>query len=467
MFNQNVNPDGPNNIPPVQGVPFVPLINPEQMQTLAITVAHLTDRLHQVTHDLIANTQPTPAVGAAPSSGVSLSVGAPPNPSAPDFPFDPSFDPNDFDGMLRKLQAMIAWMRANGGNVNAIPVFFEFLVNMGKQYGSMSIDHQKLLNKTLGDFLHSGSVSFGDMMIQFLVQFKFYESGGDKDVTRKYLADLIAMLSPIASQNPWLQDLLNAANSMTGPKGKLEIWMNDPTKPANEKDFLIIMQGVLGFFMQKVDLTSWVNSYYSDLISRIMQMKNPELVFYMLLALLIDRSDDQITDMGGLAAIIQRMRDMGADITQITAMFRGTFTADSAKDFVEKLKTLRLQFANDPALDDATRASALAQIDSILNVPVDGGGTLQQLYDQCAAKKDFTALSTILNRINSQPTIPAFQTIVSALSSLGSTTTNFSLIMTQKVQQAQANLEQFLAFIKSGYDMFKMVETINRNMAAG
>jgi hypothetical protein len=468
MINPNQNLDGPSDVPPIQGVPFIPL-NPEQVNALAVTIAHISERLREVSLQISSNVIPTsfPPLSAAP--GVSFTASGPLNPGDADFPFDDNFDPNDFDGMMRKLQQMIQWMRSHAGNINALPVFLQFMINMGNQYGKLSPAHQTQLNTILGDFLKGGSDSFGRVLIMALVQFKFYQTGGDKEATKKYLDDLIAMLSPIASQNPWLQDLLGGAMTM---KGDLDYWISLNFKDGHLlhslADFLTILRGTLGSFMQKTDTTSWINSYYSDLISRIMKMNNPELIFYMLMALLIDRSDDKISDMGGLAEIIKRMRDMGADVSELTAWFKGNFTPDRAKAFVERLHSLRLQFENDPAFDPATKAAALAQIDSILNTPVGtetGMSTVEQLYQKCAASGKFDELALHLNALN-QPTNPSFQVIIGALSSCGSTVTNLSLVTSQQVQQAQADLEQFLAFIKSGYDMFKMVETINRNMGA-
>lgn len=386
------------------------------------------------------------------------------DPNEPKFPFDSSFDPNNVKAMLRKLQEMINWMKANNMNLNAVPGFLAFFENMGAAWKDMSVEDRAKLTSTLDQLLSADGQSICKMIIDAMVQGAFYKSGGDKEAAKQMAADLMNMFAGYSYiDNPWFQRFYDAA--------KWAYEHVDNLKPGVSYDRWVIgFENQWGRFFNESNADLFINFIYQQQIAEIMKLGNPELIVLMLMNLMVNRDDDAQTALGGLGSISERLTKYVDKIRDLSAQFRaGNWSEKSAKEFCEALEDLGFLIDNNPNLD-GIKGQVSGALGYFLNFK-DGRYSTESI-GQLMEKGNFAKIAEILNAQMPNPSQPDnswefYNGANQSLSDLGSAISSISQLTGQTMNTMQGTNQQreglISAYLKGLTDLMSRINNNSRS----
>jgi|GEM_PF-3758247 hypothetical protein len=371
------------------------------------------------------------------------------DPNQPMPPFDPGFDPNDPAGMAAKFEKMLKWAEANNININACSVIMQFLQNMGNNYPTGQ--NRVIFEAAMQSDITSSDMSMCQKIVDMVIDNIFYSASGTQaQIEAATLAQVTALVNSLAGISQfgnWLPDLYQSANARLAD---LQGWMDaqfdsSGNRILDKNTWLIFAEGDWAEFMMNTNTDSWVNGYYEEQIQQIMKLKDPSLIYMMLMMLLLGRDDDGETDLGGLGSLTSRETTFAQQIKQMLTDFTAAgnqWTAASASDFFKQLNAFKIRIDNDPAFA-SIRAQADASINSFFNQTDANGNTFEQDY----SKGDMTDLTNALNKLMPDPTSPNppsdfYTQAVQNLQNLASGVTGMSQVTGQSVSEAQGVQQQ-------------------------
>ncbi len=373
------------------------------------------------------------------------------DPNDKDFPFDPEFDPNNVKKMIWQIQQMIAWMKANNMNLNAVPKLLAFFQSMGEQWSNMSVEDRAKLSATLGSLLSANGQDLCKLLIDAMVQGAYYRNGGGDNgraearKVAKDLMDLFAGYSYI--DNPWFQKFFDSAR-----------WAYDHIDSLIDKmsyeRWTIGYEGRWGRFWNDSNGDNWINQFYQQQIADIMKLGNPELIVFMLMNLMLNRDDDGQTALGGLGSVNERLTVYVDKIRKLSADFRsGNWTESKAKEFCETLEDLGFLIDNNPNLD-AIKGQINGAIGFFMNAEVPVGDGTFTTVGELMKKGDFGKIAKFFNDQMPKPDVldgqwEFYNGANQSLSDMGSAVSGISQLTGQTMNTMQGTNQQREAFISA------------------
>ncbi|MBS0616251.1 MAG: hypothetical protein JSR58_06860 [Verrucomicrobia bacterium] len=374
-----------------------------------------------------------------------------PNAKKPNF--NTKFDPNNIKAMMWQIEQMIAWMKANNMNLNAIPEFLAFFESMGKEWANMSPENRAKMTQMLNGLLSADGQSICKMIIDAMVQGAFYRNGGNIDAARQTAKDLMNLFAGYSYiDNPWFQRFYEAAKWAFEHVGDL--------KPGiTYEEWVIAYEGQWGRFLNKSNGDDWINAFYKMQIAEILKLGNPELIVLMLMMLMVNRDDDAQTALGGLGDLTDRMSGYVEKIRALTAKFRsGNWTAEDAQKFCEGLDKLGFLIDNNPNLD-GIKATINGSLGFFLNYNT-GNGTIGDLMK----KGDWKGIADFMN--SQAPGSPFYTGANQALSDIGTAISSISQLTGQTMNTMQGTNQQreglISAFLKGLTDLMSRINNNSR-----
>ncbi len=384
------------------------------------------------------------------------------NPNDKDPNFNTEFDPKNVQKMMWQIQQMIAWMKANNMNLNAIPEFLAFFESMGEQWKNISAEDRAKLMGTLNNLLSADGQSICKMLIDAMVQGAFYRDG--KDAAKQTAQDLMNLFAGYSYiDNPWFQRFYESA--------KWAYEHVDELKPGMSfEKWAIGYEGQWGRFLNQSNGDLWINMFYQQQIAEIMKLGNPELIVLMLMNLMINRDDDGQTALGGLGGVSERLTVYVDKIRNLSAQFRaGDWNEAKAKEFCETLEDIGFLLDNNPNLD-AIKGQVNGALSFFLNF-TDPSISKDSIGD-LMLKKDFATIAKILQSQVPDPTKPNnswefYNNGNQSISDLGSAVSSISQLTGQTMNTMQGTNQQREGFI-SAYlkGLTDLMSRINNNSKA-